>query len=64
MEYELNKELTGDERVVELEAQILWDNHLATAQQALKLKKKVHFNVKCRFAIPVTKDIVLKKKKQ
>ena len=60
MNYELKEELTEDERIAELEAQLLCRNHLATAQQPEKLKEKVSFDVKCGFVVPVRKKVVQK----
>ena len=60
MSYELKEELTEDERMAELEAQLLRGNHLQATQQPEKLKEKVHFDVKCGFAVPVGKLVVPK----
>ena len=60
MNYELKEELTEDERMAELEAQLLCGNYLVAAQQQEKLKEKVNIDVKCDFAVPVGKKVVLK----
>ena len=58
MDYKLKEELTDDERMAELEAQLLRGNHLGAKQQPEGLQEKIVFDVEHGFAVPIDKAVV------
>ena len=55
-------DLTDDERMAKLEAQVFQSNHQLASQQPEELKKKIHREVDYRYAVPVGKEVVFKVK--
>ena len=60
MEYKYKRELTPDEKMAELKAQLQKGNHKGTVTQEEELKKKLHRDVQYGFSVPVLKSALMK----
>ena len=60
MEYKYTRELNPDEKMVELEAQLIKGNHKGATTQEEELKKKLFRDVQYGFSVPVLASILKK----
>ena len=58
MEYKYTRELTPDEKMAELEAQLQKGNHKGAVTQEEELKKKLHRDIQYGFSVPVLKSLL------
>ena len=58
MEYYLDEDLSEEERMVELELNLLRGNHQSAKKQPEKLSEKINGDVTFGFAIPIWKKYV------
>lgn len=58
MGYHFTKELTDDQRLLELEAQLRYGNHKSARAQGEKVSNLLARNVRHGFAIPLPADLV------
>ena len=58
MSYIFKRELSEDERMVELDAQLQRGNHQSASSKAVELVAKVYKDVTYGFALPVAKSVV------
>ena len=58
MEYILTTELTDDERMAKLEADLVQENHKSANSQPETLMEKLYKDVKYGFAVPILIKII------
>ena len=58
MEKILHRELTDDERMAKLKANLAWGNHKSLTSLPETLMEKLYWDIKYRFAVPILTSII------